>query len=322
MFDDRLTIIAEIGSNHDGDLGKALATIDAAAECGADIAKFQSFLAEEMVAPDHPDFGLLKRLEMPREWYPRLMEHCTQHGLRFLSTATNFATLGWMEELGAWGYKVASGNITHEPMIERLIEIGKPMMVSTGLATLDEVVDLARRFHGEGLSEFAFFHCVSSYPTRPEAMRLRNISVLREVLPCPVGFSDHSAGVHLAVAAVALGARIVEKHMSLDRTGISPDHSFALVPEEFAELCRVLRETDAGLFADFALDTATAYRMRRSLHFARSLPVGAVLSANDVKVTRPEEGLRPDALADVVGRRLARGVTADQPVSVDLFDLL
>lgn len=320
MNDDRLTLIAEIGSNHDGELGKALEMIDAAAECGADIVKFQSFLADDMVDPAHSDYRLLKTLEMPRDWYPQLMDRCARRGVRFLSTATNFTTLGWMEALGAWGYKVASCNVTYEPMIRRLIEIGKPLMVSLGLATLDETVSLARRFRDAGIADVTFFHCVSRYPTPAEAMRLGNIAVLRELLSYPIGFSDHSQGVHLSVAAVALGARIIEKHFSLDRQGISPDHSFALVPDEFRELVQVTRETAEGLFVDFELDRDTAFRMRRSLHFSRALDAGSLLAGEDVKVTRPEDGLLPGALDTVIGCRLVRDVAADEPVTMYLLE--
>lgn len=319
LLSDKVLVIAEIGSNHDGNIYKALTLIDVAADCGADVAKFQSFLAGEMLAPDHPNYPMLKRLEMPMEWYPRLMERCERKGLRFLSTATNFTTLGWMEELGAWGYKVASCNITYAPLLDRLMAIGKPVIVSTGMATLEEVISLARRFAACGL-ESAFLHCVSKYPCPSEQMRLRNIAVLREILPCPVGLSDHSHGSHLAVAAVALGARVVEKHLTNDPKGYSPDHKVSVLPETFADMVRAIRETEQALVTDFAPDLEAMATMRRSLHFAASLPPGHVLTESDIKVTRPENGLPPSALPSVIGRRLTRPVVADEPMDWELLE--
>ncbi len=319
LFSDRVTIIAEVGSNHDGDLARAAAHIDAAAACGADIVKFQSFLADEMVAPGSEHYDMLSQLQMPEAWYPELMAHCASRGVKFLSTATNFTSLGWMEAHGAVGYKVASGNITHRPLIDRLIAIGKPVIVSTGLATLEEIVALARHLRAGGLSDIAFLHCVSKYPTPPEAMRLKNISVLRNILDCRIGFSDHSEGAHLAVAAVALGARVVEKHFSLDKSGLSPDHDVSMPPDDFARMCAAIRETEQGLFADFTPDRDGIRQMRRSLHFSRDLRAGDTVAEADIKVTRPEDGLLPAALDSVLGRRLARDVSADDPVRGDAF---
>lgn len=310
---EKVLIIAEIGSNHDGDLDRALELIDIAADCGADIAKFQSFLADEMVAPSHPDHAMLKRLEMPRNWYPQLLERCRDRGLRFLSTATNFTTLGWMEEEGAWGYKVASCNITYAPLIDRLMEIGKPVIVSTGTSRLEEVIELARRLDAAS-QEASFLHCVSKYPCPPEEMRLLNITVLRNILPCPVGLSDHSHGMHLAVAAVALGARIIEKHLTNNKGGYSPDHGVAVLPDTFAAMVKAVRETEQALVADFTPNHEAIWRMRRSLHFTGPLPAGHVVRDQDLKVTRPEDGLPPTAMAQVVGCRLAAAVAADVPV--------
>lgn len=317
---DRVLIIAEIGSNHNGDLNTALRLIDVAVECGADICKFQSFLVDALLAASDPNSESLRRLQVPREWYPVLMAHCQKKGVRFLSTATNGTTLDWMEEYGAWAYKVASCNITHRPLLQRLIAIGKPVIVSTGLATLDEIGALARHFLNSGLSEFAFLHCVSKYPAQPEDMRLRNITLLRELLPCPVGFSDHSSGTHMAVAAVALGARIVEKHISLDKAGIGMDHEVAILPDEFAAMCRAIRDTEKALFADVTPDRQGMFSMRRSLHFARDMAAGEILHADAVKIVRPEDGLSPDQLEYVTGRRLRISVAANSPITAEVLD--
>jgi len=308
-------VTAEIGSNHDGDLGKALELVDIAAECGADIAKFQGFLADEMVAPNDPNYQMLKRLEMPRDWYPQLMERCTARGIDFLSTATNFTTLDWMEEFGAWGYKVASCNITYITLLDRLIEIGKPMIVSTGMASYDEIVWTANYLRDAGLEDVVFLHCISKYPTPGAEMRLRNIAVLREVLPYPVGLSDHSKGVHMPAAAVALGAQMIEKHLTDNPDGYSPDHGVSITPPEFRQMVDAVRETKAALVADFTPDQETIFAMRRSLHFRRDIAAGETISAEDIAVTRPEDGLLPRHLPELIGKRLLRPAAKDEAVA-------
>lgn len=309
--DERVTIIGEIGSNHNGSLETAYALIDVIADAGADVAKFQSFLVDELLAADDPNYRALKRLELPREWYAPLKARCEARGLVFLSTATNNMTIDWMEALGVAGYKIASGNITHRPLIDRLLGIGKPLIISTGLSTLDEVIELEAYLRARGHRRHAFLHCVSKYPALPAEMRLGNIQVLRDRLSCAVGLSDHSKDVHMAVAAVALGARIVEKHVTLDGTGIGLDHEVALKADEFRELCRVVRETESALVSDFSPNLDGIYRFRRSLRASRDLRAGEVLARDMIKVTRPEDGLLPAQLPHLIGRQLAVDVPRD-----------
>jgi sialic acid synthase SpsE len=313
----KIQIIAEIGSNHDGKLDKALELIDIAAECGADIAKFQSFLADEMVASSHENHGLLKRLEMPLEWYPKLMERCARRGIRFLSTATNFRTLDWMEEYGAWGYKVASCNITYTSLIDRLVEIGKPLIISTGMATFDEIFELANELKQRGQKSATFLHCIAKYPCPGHEMRLRNITVLQDVLPYPVGLSDHSKGVHMPAASVAMGVRMIEKHLTDNPDGFSPDHAVSITPEEFATMVSAVREIEQALVADFTPDRDTIHSMRRSLHFARDMIAGEEITRDCLLVTRPEDGILPRHLPSLLGRRLVRDVGGDDPLTWD-----
>ena len=312
-------LIAEIGSNHNGDLDTALRLIDVAAESGADVCKFQSFLVDDLLAEDDPNYDRLSRLQLPREWYPVLMKRCRERDVRFLSTATNEKTLDWMEEDSAWGYKVASCNITHVPLLHRLADIGKPLIISTGMAELQDVLDTRRLLLEAGHDRHVFLHCVSKYPAPAEEMRLRNISVLGEVLGCDVGLSDHSHGTHVAVASVALGARVVEKHISLDRSGIGMDHEVAVLPDEFASLCRDVRAIEKALTADFRPDKETLYAMRRSLHFARDVVAGERLRPEDIKVVRPEDGLPPKYFDSLLGKIAARDLKQRTPINLDCF---
>ncbi len=317
----KVTIIAEVGSNHDGDLNRALAHIDAAAEAGADVVKFQSFLADDLVSTEDSNYSMLKRFEMPRRWYPVLIKRCAKRRVRFLSTATNFTTLSWMEEYGAWGYKVASANITHEPMIERLVEIGKPVIFSLGLATFDEVKHLTQSLADREFRNFAVLHCVSRYPTPPEALCLGNIPMLAGRLDCPVGFSDHSLGIEAPIAAVALGAKIIEKHFSLTGNGLSPDHVVALRPSEFSEMCVAIRKTELSIAAHFEPNPREIHDMRRSLHFVRAMKAGEIVAEKDIKVIRPEDGLLPRELNRVIGLRLLKNVSANTPVVWEMLDV-
>ncbi|MCB2099774.1 MAG: N-acetylneuraminate synthase family protein [Rhodobacterales bacterium] len=320
FFPEHVMIIAEVGSNHDGSLDTAFALIDMAAAAGADVVKFQSFLADDLLAADDPNHARIKSLELPRDWYGRLMDHCAARGVTFLSTATNDTTIGWMEDLGVAAYKIASCNITHQPLIDRLAAIGKPIIASAGMADLDEVVAFEAGLRAAGHAEHAVLHCVAEYPTQPKDLHLGHITTLKGALACPVGFSDHSPGAHMAVAAVALGARIVEKHISLDKSGAGMDHEVAVLPDVFRDLCRGVRDAEAALDADFRADPRTVFTMRRSVRFARDLPAGAVVAATDLKVTRPEDGLAPATLPALAGRRLAVAVSANQPTSWDLFE--
>lgn len=316
----KVMIIAEVGTNHNGDLDTALRYIDVAAACGADVVKFQSHVTEELVGPENPNFERLKAVEIPYDWYPKLIQRCKDNGVYFLSTATSFKTIGWLEEFGVEMYKVASGNITHRPIIDKLIEINKPVILSLGVIALEEIYELAAYFDSRGFDKYALLHCVAKYPTPAADLKLKNISVLRDTLECPIGFSDHSWGSHMAPVAVALGATIIEKHISLDKQGRGMDHEVAILPDEFAEMCKAIREAESALYADFTVDRELLYTLRRSLHFRHDLPEGAVITMDDLKITRPENGLAPKELSKVLGKRLSRNVAANDPVLNDLLN--
>lgn len=313
---DRVTIIAEIGSNHNGDLDTARRLIDLAAEADADIVKFQSYLVDDLLEPDSPHYDVMKQLELPRDWYPQLIDYADERNLLFLSTATNPTTMGWMEEFGVKGYKVASGNVSVFPLLDQLAEIGKPVILSTGMSTLDELVEVDARFNAADVPH-AFLHCVSKYPTPAAEMALRNISVLQELFACPIGLSDHSDDVHMPVAAVALGARIVEKHISWDKQGLGLDHEVAILPDRFKQMCRMIRDTELALHADFRLDAETCFKYRRSIRFSRDLEAGSVIRPDDIKITRPEDGLHPKHFDALIGRRVMQAVARDEPASWD-----
>ncbi len=319
----RVFVVAEIGSNHNGDLNTALRLMDAARSGGADAVKFQSFLADHLLSRDHPDHAMLRRLEMPREWYPRLKAEAASRGMVFFSTASNEVTLSWLGEIGVELYKIASSNLTHLPLLRTVAAAGTPIILSTGMASPGVIQEAVETLTESGNDRLCILHCVSRYPTRPEDVHLRFMQSLQELYPYPVGFSDHTPDLGIAVAAAALGARVIEKHLTLDRNMEGPDHHFALEPDRFADMVRQIRDVERALGnpwkpADPA-DSAAAARYWRSLHAARDLPAGTVLGRNDFVVIRPNDGLHSRHADDVIGLRLARGLKAGRPITWEAF---
>lgn len=316
-------VIAEIGSNHDGDFDEALRLMDVAAEAGADAVKFQSFLADQLVRRDSPDYALLKKIELPRDWYPRLKQAARERGLVFFSTATNDTTLGWLQECGAELYKIASPNLTHLPLIRKTAVIGKPVIMSTGMAGMQQIDEAVQVFLSTGNREICLLHCVSEYPARPESVNLRFINTLRECYPFPIGFSDHTLGIGTAIAAVALGARVIEKHLTADRARPGPDHHYALQPDEFIAMTRNIREVEASLgsprkvLTPAELDKSALYW--RSLHAASDLPAGTILAPEHLSVIRPNDGLHSRHLENVIGMRIKKPLQAGEAVTWNAF---
>jgi N-acetylneuraminate synthase/N,N'-diacetyllegionaminate synthase len=300
--------------------------MDIAREADADAVKFQSFLADHLVTRDNPDYDLLKRLEVPRAWYPRLKRAAEERGLVFFSTATNDITLGWMEEIGVELYKIGSPNLTHLPLIATTAAFGKPVIVSTGMAGFVEIDEAVRIFTATGNAELALLHCVSVYPAEPSLLNLRAIGTLSAAYPFPIGFSDHSLDIGTAVAAVALGARVIEKHLTLDRTRPGPDHHYALEPKAFIAMGRNIRIVEQALGDGRKIvpprEAENSARYWRSLHAVRDLAAGAVLTRDAVTIVRPNDGLHSRHVDAVTGLSLARPLSAGAPITWDCFKAL
>ncbi len=319
----RTFIIAEIGANHDGVFDEALRLMDVAAKAGADAVKFQSFLADHLVRKDHPDYAMLKRLELPREWYPRLKREASDRGMVFFSTATNDITLGWLQECGAELYKIASPNLTHLPLIRTTATIGKPVIMSTGMASLLQIDEAVQAFLSSGNSQVCLLHCVSEYPARPESVNLRFIDTLHALYPFPIGFSDHTLDIGTAIAAVALGARVIEKHLTADRSRPGPDHHYALEPGEFIAMSQNIRAVEVALGSAHKVvspaERAKLAEYWRSLHAASDLVPGTIIGVDHISVIRPNDGLHSRHLDDLVGMRLKKPLSAGQAITWDAF---
>jgi N-acetylneuraminate synthase len=323
--DEGVFMIAEAGVNHGGDLSVADQLIEAAARAGADAVKFQTFSADRLVTPDArkasyqkettgegSQHAMLKRLELSADDHRHLLETCAAHDIEFMSTPFDEESADLLETLGVSAYKVSSGDLTNLPFLRYLADKGRPLIVSTGMANIGEVEDAVSAVEGADLT---LLHCVSNYPTEPAHVNLKAMETLR-CFGHPVGYSDHTLGIEFPIAAVALGATVIEKHFTLNRSLPGPDHRASLEPGELAEMVRAIRNIEAGL-GDGRKRPApgedeTAAVARKSLVAARDIASGEVLTEELVTARRPGTGLSPKFLSMVVGRRAARDIAENE----------
>ncbi len=352
--DGRTLVIAEAGVNHGGSAEVALQLVDAAASAGADAVKFQSFRTELLVHEDAPQAEyqrrnapaanqaeMLRGLEFSPEAHRLVAERCTDRNIEFLSTPFDPPSLELLLELGVQRLKVASGELVNAPMLLRMARTGLPMIVSTGMATLDEVAEAlavialgregsddlptaealedARKQvlrSSEPVGDVTLLHCTTSYPAPPSSVNLRAMVTLRERFGLPVGYSDHTEGTAVSVAAVALGATVIEKHLTLDRTAAGPDHAASLEPEMFAELSAAVRTVGAALGdgrkSPDEVELAVRDVARRSIHAVRDLDGEEPLTLDDLIALRPGGGLAPAEIWRLVGRRPSRAYRAGE----------
>ena len=328
-------IIAEAGVNHDGATDGALALVDAAAAAGADAVKFQSWRTELLVRDDAPQAAyqtrnapaasqadMLRALELSPEAHHAIAAHCASVGITFLSTAFDRPSLELLLELGVPRLKVASGELTNGPMLLRMARTGLPLIVSTGMASREEIAVAVAAAERAGCEQLALLWCTSAYPAPPQASRLAGIPDLRASTGREVGLSDHTLGTAVAVAAVALGATIIEKHVTLDHDLPTVDGEFSLDPAGLAALVRDTR-TAWSAIGEVAYGPSDAevdsLRFRRGLYFVRDLSAGQTVTDADVRSLRPSAALPPDAIAGVVGRRLTEDVARGDEVTLSVL---
>ena len=322
-------IIAEAGVNHDGELERALDMVRVAAEAGADAIKFQAFRAGHLVAAGaatadyqaantgvRDQRALLGRLELDEAAFAAIAKVCAARGIEFLCTPFDVEMTETLIGLGMRRIKVASGELTNGPALRRFARLGVPIVLSTGMATLAEVGRALATLDEAGASEITLLHCTSLYPAPVAGANLRAMVAMRDAFARPVGYSDHTLGEHVAIAAVALGATVIEKHFTLSRALPGPDQAASMEPEELARFVRHLRETASALGDGIKRPTAeeldVAALVRRSWHAAHALSAGALLGEADISLKRPADGLAPEDMP--LGRRLARARAADEPI--------
>jgi len=336
---ERVFVIAEAGVNHNGELDLALRLCDAARDAGADAVKFQTFRAEDLVLPGAPtaqyqvrqtgqqdQFALLQRLELSLEQHQAIKRHCDAIGIEFFSTPFSVHAVDLLLRLGVRRLKLSSGELTHRALVERAAAARLPLLVSTGMATMEEIREAlgwiaAARGSLEGVT---VLHCTSAYPAPDEALNLRAMVTLAAELQVAVGYSDHSLGIEAALAATALGATAVEKHLTLDRTLPGPDHGASLEPAQFRAMVDGIRRVAAmlgdGVKAPSPEERDTARVARRSVVAASDIPAGAAIDAAMLACRRPATGIAPRDLDRVIGRRAARDIPAGTVLQWEQLD--
>ncbi|MEY9103855.1 MULTISPECIES: N-acetylneuraminate synthase family protein [Bradyrhizobium] len=319
-------VIAEIGNNHNGDFDRAIALVDAAVAAGADCAKFQMrkldevYRASSLSGKDDDlaveyTLDLLRRFELPTAQQKKIAEYCAAKGIEYLCTPWDAKSVAVLEGFGVEAYKVASADLTNLPLLARLTATDKTLIVSTGMSTTDEI-KAAAKFLDDRNASYVLLHCQSTYPAALHNIHLRFMETLREIHPV-VGYSGHERGIAVSTAAVALGAVVIERHITLDREMEGPDHAASLEPEEFKALVSGIREVEAARgeeLAERALsqgELINRENLAKSLVAARDLSAGTVISESDIAVKSPGQGLSPLKMPALLGRKLTRTMAAD-----------
>ena len=305
LGDGRTFVIAEIGSNHGQDFQLALDTIDAAAECGADAVKFQSIDLDSLYLEPTEDIRTLhKAIDLDESWHVPLKEHCDRRGIIFFSTPTYLKAVDLLDELSVDLFKLASAQIgTFPQLVERVAQTGKPTLLSTGLVGYSELENVIKIFQQCGNPHYCILHCNSIYPTPPDRVFLGRMNVFRQMFQCPVGFSDHSDGIAVAIGAVALGAQVIEKHFILERGKIgAPDEPFSLEPAEMREMIDGIRAVELANRSDVRLQIEPEEaRFKEGIRYravlTRDMHAGEAIAHDDVEFLRYPTGIDAQTMA-------------------------
>jgi len=329
-------LIAEAGVNHNGDRALAHRLVDAAADAGADAVKFQAFQAALVAAKQAPkaeyqrvttgtgesQFDMLRRLELDGEMHRELAEHCRIRGIVFLSSAFDIASADMVAALGVPLMKVPSGEITNLPLLRHIATLRLPVILSTGMATMAEIEAALAVLDGPSgaRGQVTLLHCNSEYPTPWQDVNLRALETMRRSFGVPVGYSDHTLGIEVAVAAVALGATVIEKHFTLDNALPGPDHRASVDPSKLKDLVAAIRHVETALGSPRKIPSPSELKnrsvVRRSLVALRPIRAGEAFASDNVAAKRPEGGLSPMRWDDVMGRIAPRDFAEDEPIEL------
>lgn len=330
-------IIAELSANHNGSLEHALATIDEAQKRGASAIKLQTYTADTMtIDSDRPEFlikggpwdgfklyDLYKWAETPFEWHKAMFEHARKIGITVFSTPFDETAVDLLEELDAPAYKIASFEVTDLPLIEYVAKTGKPMIMSTGMASEQEIEEAVETARNAGCEQLVLLHCISSYPAPMEQANIAQVKELGNRFKAIPGLSDHTLGTTASVAAIALGACLIEKHFILNREDGGPDSGFSIEPEELERLCIETREAKLAIGkVGYARQKAEEQNriFRRSIYFMRDMKAGETIKEKDIRRIRPGIGIEPKHFRTLIGKTLKNDVTRGTPTSWELFN--
>lgn len=325
-------IIAEAGVNHNGDIQLAKRLAEEAKKAGADCVKFQTFRAEALVTADgekaeyqkeqtgsgESQLAMLKKLELTQEEFLELKEYCEEIQISFLSTAFDMESQKFLESLKPFCYKVPSGEITNYPYLKVIGETGRDVILSTGMCELSEVEEAVKVLKENGAGKIVLLHCTTEYPAPIEDVNLKAMRTLAEHFGTKVGYSDHTEGIEVPVAAVAMGASVIEKHFTLDRTMEGPDHKASLEPEELAEMVQAIRKVELALGSDkkqvTKREAANRKVARKSIVAARDIQAGEIFTEENLTVKRPGDGLSPMKWKEVLGKAALRDFRKEERI--------
>lgn len=323
---EKIIIIAEAGVNHNGDIQIAKKLIDVAAEAGVDYVKFQTFIAEKIVSReakkadyqtvnvndgDSSQYNMLKKLELSHDNHLELMSYCAERNIKFFSTAFDVEGVRYLNDLGLSFFKIPSGEITNYPYLKAVALCNKPVIMSTGMCLESEIKDALDVLLKFGLKkeDISILHCNTEYPTPMKDVNLKAMLSIQKTFGVPIGYSDHTLGIEVPIAAVAMGAKIIEKHFTLDRNLPGPDHLASLEPEELKEMVKAIRNIEAAISGDGEKvpsdsETKNIAIARKSIYIKKNLIKGHVITDEDLIPLRPGDGISPMQWEDIVGKTL------------------
>ncbi len=327
-------IIAEMSANHAGSLERALELIHVAKDAGADCVKIQTYTADTMTIDCHNEYfqiekgtwegenlyGLYQKAYTPWAWQEQLRDEAAKVGIDFLSTPFDPRSVDFLEDLGVHFYKIASFELVDIPLLEYVAVKNKPIIMSTGMGTLEEIQEAVDAIYSTGNRQLALMKCSSAYPAKPEEMNLRTMQDLKERFGVPVGLSDHSMGAFSAATAVAMGANLIEKHFCISRAVKNPDSSFSMEPQEFREMVEQVREVEKAMGSvqyGVSRQEESNACFRRSLFVVEDIAAGEVLTPEKIRSIRPAYGLKPKHYQEVLGRTAKRALRRGTPLSFD-----
>lgn len=331
--DEPCFIIAEAGVNHNGEVSLAKKLIDIAQEAGVDAVKFQTFRAEQVVTRDarkaayqmkttdaeESQYEMIRKLELSEEAFKDLFAYAQEKGIIFLSSPFDNESVDLLNGLGVPALKVASGEITNFPLLRYIAKKGKPIILSTGMATLVEVEEALATIQREGMNDIVLLHCVSSYPAKIEDTNLRAMETLKHTCKLPVGLSDHTLGITIPIAAVALGACVIEKHFTTDKNLPGPDHGASLEPDELKQMVRAIRDVERargdGIKQPTKEEQETKKAVRRSLIAKVDIPQGTTITEEMLGAKRPGIGIEPKHLEKIVGATAKKDIKKDNRIT-------
>ena len=322
-------IIAEAGSNHDGNIEQAKRLIDIAAEAGADAVKFQAFKADKLFnkVKNKEVVDKLEKMELREESYKELFDYTDKKGLIFLASVFDEDSADLLDELGIVAYKIASYELTHIPLLEYIAKKNKPIILSTGMANESEVKEAVECIYSTGNRQVVILHCVSQYPAKPENINLKSLLTLKRIFDCPIGFSDHTETIYAPIAAVALGAKAIEKHFTLDKSLPGPDHAYALEPEELKQMVTAIGEVEKMSGSEEIKPTESEINergWRRAIYAACDISKGTVINKDMLMIVRPspEGSIAPKHLKELLGKELKKNIKKGDFFTEEMVDLL